>query len=383
MGNTRKSPNRKKTKEIKDDKQKDNNAKQDNCSDKHQDCDELCPTCSKPLDFSENDECDTVPNILCEICQKWYHINCMKLKGEDFDLITEFGYQWYCQTCEPRFLSSSRLFLYCQHLQTQQKCLNEEIKDLKLKLAEFEKPTEVIEVPKSNEDIKKVCLEILKTDVKKIAEDEVKVSLEKQKEDANQNSEFPTLLNANTPKNTIDEFINKHVKPAIKSTVPNSENICTRQDVSDMLEEEKNIQKIKLNLVISGVEESNSEEEDLEKATNLIKRELKITPMIDKVQRCGKMRPSQDGSPTKPRMLKLFMQNPRNRKDILQNAKKLRQSSNAEIKENVYIRPDQTLKQQLESKNLRDQLRLMNQQHGAKKYYIRRGEIVEREEEED
>ena len=58
-------------------------------------------------------------------------------------------------------------------------------------------------------------------------------------------------------------------------------------------------------------------------------------------------------------------------------------SSDAEIKADVYIRPDQTLKQQLESKNLRDQLRQMNQESGAKKYYIRRGEIVEREEEED
>ena len=35
-----------------------------------------------------------------------------------------------------------------------------------------------------------------------------------------------------------------------------------------MLEEEKNIQRIKLNLIISGVEESKSEEQDLQKAEN-------------------------------------------------------------------------------------------------------------------
>ena len=366
MGNTRKSPNRKKVKQVKDDT--------------HKDCDEMCLTCSKPLDFSENEEIETVPNILCETCHKWYHVDCVKLKGDEFDLITEFNYQWYCQTCEPKFLSLSRLFLYCQHLQTQQKCLNEEIKDLKLKLAE--KPPEVPATPTADEDIRKVCLELIETNVKPIAENQVKECLQQQKED-NQNTEYPNLLDANAPQNTIDEFINKHVKPAIKSTVPGTDKICTRQDVSDMLEEEKNIQRIKLNLVISGIKESNSEEEDLQKATDLIKKELKITPMIEKVQRCGKMRPNQDGSPSKPRMPKLFMQNARNRKDILQKAKNLRQSSDAEIKADVYIRPDQTLKQQLESKNLRDQLRQMNQESGAKKYYIRRGEIVEREEEED
>ena len=135
-----------------------------------------------------------------------------------------------------------------------------------------------------------------------------------------------------------------------------------------------------MNLVISGIEESNSAEEDMVKVTDLVKKELNVTPLIEKVERCGKKITNPDGS-SSPRLLKLFMQNSRSRKDLLQRAKDLRESRDENVKGNVFIRPDQTPKQQLESKNLRDQLRQMRAANQDPNiiYYIRRGVIEERE----
>ena len=70
------------------------------------------------------------------------------------------------------------------------------------------------------------------------------------------------------------------------------------------------------------------------------------------------------------------MKDARNRKEILRKAPMLRNANEEETREHVYIRPDQTLKQQLESKNLRDQLRRMKQEEPEKNYKIKRGKIV-------
>ena len=131
---------------------------------------------------------------------------------------------------------------------------------------------------------------------------------------------------------------------------------------------------IKQNLVISGISESDSLAADLQKAKDVITTELQLPAEIVKVVRCGSRR-SED--PDKPRLLKLFMKTRANRKQILQNAKKLRDSENEHIKEKVYISPDQTKKQQLDSKNLRDELKRTRLQNPGKTYKIQRGAIVE------
>ena len=198
-----------------------------------------------------------------------------------------------------------------------------------------------------------------------------------------QNSHFPSLLSANTPKDTtqIEKFVDDHVKPAISSAVSKSNEVSAL--LSDMIEEKEQINKIKLNLVVSGVEESTTNDEDIAKITNILTQELKISPQIEKVERCGKLRQNEDGSPNKPRLLKLFMKNARNRKELLQKAKELRNSRDDYIKNNVYLRPDQTIKQQKDSKNLRDQLRQLRSDNPEKVYFIRKGVIEERKQNQD
>ena len=65
------------------------------------------------------------------------------------------------------------------------------------------------------------------------------------------------------------------------------------------------------------------------------------------------------------------------RKQILSKAVTLRNSEDNYVKEEVFIRPDQTHKQQQDSKNLRDQLKEIRTQNPTKTFKIQRGVIIE------
>ena len=123
---------------------------------------------------------------------------------------------------------------------------------------------------------------------------------------------------------------------------------------------------------MAGVTESQSEEEDLQSVVDIIKNNLDIDADIEKVVRIGKT--PGDGT---PRLLKLFMRTQENRKSILQNAKKLRQSEDDDVKAKVFINPDMTTKQQLEAKNLRLQRNKLREENPLKTYRIKRGVVVE------
>ena len=71
------------------------------------------------------------------------------------------------------------------------------------------------------------------------------------------------------------------------------------------------------------------------------------------------------------------MRSQANRKQILQNASKLRQSVDEDTKAKVFINADQTKKQQLESKNLRDQLKTKRLEEPEKNFKIGKEEIIE------
>ena len=97
---------------------------------------------------------------------------------------------------------------------------------------------------------------------------------------------------------------------------------------------------------------------------------------MEKVERFGKKNLPTPTEP-KPRLLKIFMKDFSSRKQILSKAVTLRDSENEDVKTNVFIRPDQTQKQQVESKNLRAQLKLVREENPNKRYKIKRGAITE------
>ena len=148
--------------------------------------------------------------------------------------------------------------------------------------------------------------------------------------------------------------------------------------VKTQMDEQAEIEKIKKNLVLSGMKEMENEEEDKTNVLTLLEQHLDVTADISTVERMGKPRKQKPGEdPPLPRLLKLTFITQRSRKEVLSKAPKLRQSADNYIKKYIYIRPDLTKRQQEDSKNLRDLLGKIRNENPTKKYKIHRYKIIE------
>ena len=148
--------------------------------------------------------------------------------------------------------------------------------------------------------------------------------------------------------------------------------------VRSEINEQAEIEKLKMNLVISGMQETNNHEDDKTAVISLIEQELNITPDINTVERIGKPRVHERGEdPPPPRLLKLHFVTQRSRKEVLAKVTNLRKSTDQHIKTLVYIRPDLTHAQLEQSKNLRAQLKTTRSSNQGKTYKIYRNQIIE------
>ena len=289
--------------------------------------------------------------IECEVCLKWFHTECAEISALKFTQIVKHNFHWYCKICDA---TAREIHGKMVTLQTENTKLKQQLKTLSDKVNAIEL-TKKIANAKAPEERKK-----LKAELKREIKEELKpVIVEELATEVEDRAENDTDENPN-PWNTIGRR---------NIPTPNLRNI-----IQEEMYERKQIDLIKKNLVISGITETGSEIEDLQKAKQIIQTELHIEAEIDKVERCGKTAPE----PTaKPRVLKLFMKTQENRKSILQNAKLLRDSQNPDVKTNIFINADQTKKQQLESKNLRDKLKARRLEDQTKTFKIQKGVIIE------
>ena len=310
------------------------------------------PPEKKPPDLCECRQCNTTiteddPSIECDICKDFTCLECTEVPTDIYNYLVEkeADIPYICASCKediPKF---------------------RELLGLRNKYNVLE-----VEVTKLKQDLATQELKITNYE-----ENQVKLNARLEElEKTPFNTHFPALLEENHPENQQSQqmrnFIQNHVKPVLHNEIGEFEQI----------------QAIKKNLVCSGIVESNSEDDTQIEADdrlafiNLIKDEFNIVPAVEKVERCGRKREPTDEEPTpKPRLLKIFMKDQRTRKDILSKAVTLRNSASEHVKQEVFIKPDQTIKQQRESKNLRVHLKELKNQNPQKKYKIYRGEIKE------
>lgn len=303
--------------------------------------DVACPKCNKNEPEVE---------IECEVCLRWFHSDCVNVSVLKFQQVVEHNFHWYCPECD---VAAVDLHGKMKTLLSENDVLKTQLKSLQDRISQIENNTETLITSKIAEMKQELKGEV-KDELKPVIIEEVVTETEERADnddaaDDNRNAWVMSGRRRNTP-------------------IPNLQKI-----IQEEMYERKQIELIKNNLVISGISEAGSQQADLIKAKEIISINLNIEAEIEKVERCG--RASEDHE--KPRLLKLFMKTPDNRKNILQNAKKLRDSENLQVKEKVYISPDQTKKQQLESKNLRDQLKTKRLQNQDKTYRIKRGVIIE------
>ena len=292
----------------------------------------------------ENTITEDDPAIECDICKSFICLPCTEMDADVYNYLVEkeADVPYICKSCKEDIPKFRELL----GLKTKYIKLQEEVTKLKEDLATQEIKITNYEANQKNLDDRLEQLE--KTPF---------------------NTQFPALLEGNQPANQhFKNFLNNHVRPAVHTEMGEFEQI----------------QAIKKNLVCSGIKESDSnddtqiEEDDRISFVNLIKDEFNIVPAVEKVERCGRKRTPTDDDPTpKPRLLKIYIKDQRTRKDILSKAVTLRNSESDHVKQEVFIKPDQTIKQQKESKNLRARLKELRQQNQEKTYKIYRGEIKE------
>ena len=138
---------------------------------------------------------------------------------------------------------------------------------------------------------------------------------------------FPDLMAANSSPQFI-EMLTQQVQPALKPMI--------RTQIS----ERDQIEAIKHNLIISGMEENTTPEEDKEKFVQLIQDEMQLTVEVDTVERLGRKQESEN-----PTLLRVVLNSMKTRKQILSKATTLRQSANEHVKTKIFIRPELTTTQ--------------------------------------
>lgn len=321
---------------------------------------EMCGNCDKLITTPVNNDGKENYLLECEICAKWFHTICENVPDEQFKVIEKYNVHWYCSKCDgaAKQLHEEVIALRLANNQLKQDLT---LLDGKVKNLETSKvsKTECKQVVVSQlDEVKDQWKSDLKAEVKAELKNELKIELKNEiKEDIQADVPVDEIQQPEAPWNLVGG----------NRRTPN-----LREIINDQMREQQQVELVKKNLVITGIPEINPAE-DMQKAKDIIQQNLNITAEIVKVERCGK--PDRDA--TRPRLLKLFLNSLDNRKNILRNATKLRDSDDAHTAANVYINPDLTWKQQQEAKNLKRQLDQKRLEDTTKTFKIKRGVIIE------
>ena len=228
----------------------------------------------------------------------------------------------------------------CKSLEDTQARLLDQIKALELKLQKFQ---EIAQLP---DQIKKLELTV-------------------------QGSKVADQLSSQ-----IKEMVHKPIEQQLKSLEKASKqpNVITADTASKVVDEYRDMERRKWNLIVFNAPEPKSTESSQRKAEdreffNSLIDHIGIDPVdvIDVVRLGAK-------TSDKLRPLRVQFNNLGHRRSVLVNAKKLRDSS-SDVFKGVYINPDLSVKERQVQRNLRSEL-ARRKENGESDIFIRRGRIV-------
>ena len=280
--------------------------------------------------------------IMCDRCEIWYCYKCADVNVKLIDVLVEFKeLHWFCKKCD----------------------------EIAIKAIQNFNPEKVS------------SLDIVQ---RNIADTLVRVkNLNKAVVDtANQfKNSFADVLKSGKGKSSQTNQSASNVMDVGQNLteISNSEDLSlnsVENIASSLANEQREREKRKLNIIVYNVPESEAttglerKEEDLNKLNNLFKDYLQVSPEITKVIQLGKR-------DDKPRLLKVSIASADQKSSILRNKAKLKKDGNPEHVKSIYISPDYTPLEQRKRKNLREQLKKMN--NVANLYVIKNGSIVRKE----
>ena len=318
----------------------------------------------------------------CDMCAHWYHGKCTTLSDnliKEIDSVNSI--KWFCQSCEN---SATGVLTELLKIQKRQDDTEEALNTL---IERYDN-----HIDDCSELITKTIDETLQTQI----EDKISTSIQTA---INENIDEENIKEkvVETVKKVIDEKVKEidvesKIKEKLESLAPEkpTEFPCLKSSFAELLKEpgeaksnlyqvvreevseQKQIEALKMNLVITGIPEKPNPETEIQEVISLFEHELNITPDISKTERIGKPREKE------PRLLRITFTTMRSRREVLVNAINLRNSINKDVKEKIFVRPDMTESQRKDSKNLRELLKKMKKDNPTKNYIIRRNQVIEK-----
>ena len=318
----------------------------------------------------------------CDMCNLWFHGKCTALSDElikEIDSINQI--KWFCKSCEG---TATQLLKIQKSQQDTEEALNALIERYNQHIDECaELITKTIDDTLQTQIDEKLSTSLQKTIEEDIDEasfgEKVQKSIEKViKEKFNEidiDSKIEDKLKSLIPEKSPEyPSIQTSFAALLKEPGEAKSNLyqVVREGVKEEVTEQKQIEALKMNLVITGIPEKADPQTEIDEVKSLFEHELNISPDINKTERIGKQKEKE------PRLLRITFATMRSRREVLVNAIKLRNSVNKSVSEKVFVRPDMTENQRKESKNLRELLRKMKQDNPTKNYMIKRNQVIEK-----
>ena len=312
----------------------------------------------KPKKLGRNTKCITCTEKIqdlqaldCQLCLKWECLSCSGTSTELFKFLqdNQESLSILCTACKEEIPGLRELQIIKQkqtHLEDQLKNLKTDAGKTKLKVEGIEETQGIQggEILRHDSELKDIFKRL---------------------------EEVESALVINNTGSDEGSYANRLRTPAT-----NTNQIQTM--VRTQINEQSEIEKIRCNLVISGIAENANADEDRMKVIELLEEQLGITADISDTERIGKPRQQKEGEAAPlPRLLKLKFVTQRSRKEVLSKATTLRNSNVEHVKTKVYIRPDMTKLQLEESKNLRELLQQTRASNPGRIYKIFRNKIIE------
>ena len=323
--------------------------------------------------------------VECQWCGKWEHKNCVKISDEEYEMIDQCSQNilFFCSKCLLNLPIAMEVSKISENLDSCFKSLERELS--KSIVGQILDNFDTI-MQKLDQSINDVCqskiqpvlqkCDLLNTNFKTL---ESKLTLMEgelsslMKESTNNFESIDKKLDSKS-----DSGMECDTASAVSSPVKSKTQLS--KIVSSVLNEEKDKARRRLNLIVHGVPESQSDtgisrrDDDINFVSSCLKDHLDISVTIEKAFRFGKR---SDTQPDRPRLLKITLNSERDKSIILKRCAKLRNSENPAHIRKVFFTPDLTPGELELNKKLRADLKEKNKDKNL--YRIKNGKIVLRE----
>lgn len=271
--------------------------------------------------------------VQCELCELWFHCRCENVADDTYKLMNQDKIHFYCGRCDKAAGSILKIVI---GIQKKQDNMAGELNRVKEEVAGIANKTTVLQNQLDG------VVQHFEREIQEIKEGPSRGST--------------------TEERDVAETEVKKMQSQLDSTV---------REMKEEMEENLEIERRKMNIIIHGLQDKDAEA-DVEEVIKLLEEGLHLdySRHVEGMVRIGRRVTDQ-----KPRPLKIMLKRVESRKEILIRAKDLK---GVEAYSKVYITPDLTRKQQEKDKELRWHLKKAREE-GHPSARIRNGKVVKNE----